>query len=453
MKDRVCWNPKAELISEKEMKEIQFRKIKRQLRYVYERSAFYKRKLDKAGVKPDDINSLDDYAKKVPFTTKDELRTMQSANPPLGDNLCIPYNEVTLLITSTGTTGKPTYTAVNHHDWEVWMEALKRSFWMSGFRPGDVYLHALNLSTYISGVSYVSAAREFGMAVIPIGVPTPAPRMLSIARECHANVMVATPSYAEHLAEKVKEILNIDPRDFGLRKLGLSGEPGAGEPAVRKRLEELWNADVRDRMGTPEIMPGNRSECSYKNGMHNCARDFIYDEIVDPDTKEPIEVTEGAEGALVYSALEQECYPLLRFYVNDHVKVVTTECECGYPGFTLRVIGRFDDMLKVKGVKIWPSAIKDVISTFVPKVTGEFRIILEEEPIRFAVKGPLKLKVEYGYGVSQEEIKSLPEQIACKIREVLYFTPDLVEMVPPKTLPRAEFKTKYIEIQKKTNDV
>lgn len=445
---RFCWNAQAELINEKEIRKIQLKKIKHQLRYVYERSAFYKRKFDSAGLKPGDIKTLDDYAKKVPFTTKNELRAIQTAKPPLGDNLCVPYNEVTLLITSSGTTGKATYAAVNARDWSMWIEALKRSFWMSGFRSGDVYLHALSLGTYISGLSYASAAREFGMAVIPIGVPTPAPRMLSIAKDCHVNVMVGTPSYAEHLAEKAREILNIEPRDFGLRKLGLGGEPGAGLPAVRKRIEQLWNADVRDRMGTPEIMPGNRTECYCKDGMHNCARDFIYDEILDPDTKEPIEPTDGVEGAFVYSALEQECYPLLRFYSNDHVKVATTDCKCGYPGITLLVVGRFDDMIKVKGLKVWPSAIRDIISTFAPNVTGEFSIILDEL-VGFALRGPFRLKVEYGHGVGEEEVKSLPARISSKITASLGFTPDSIEMVPPASLPRTEFKAKYIEVRER----
>jgi len=274
--------------------------------------------------------------------------------------------------------------------------------------------------------------------------------MLSVAKESHANVMVCTPSYVEHLAERVKEILDIEPKDFGLRKIGCSGEPGAGISAIRKRLEELWSADVRDRMGTPELMPGNRSECYCKNGMHNCAREFIYDEIVDPSTKESIEPNEGAEGAFVYSALGSQCYPLLRFYVNDHVKIATTSCECGYLGPTLLVVGRFDDMIKVKGLKIWPSAIKDIISTFIPKVTGEFRIMLEEELVGFALRGPFRLKVEYGYGLKGEEIKSLPAEISSKITEVLGFRPDLIEVVPPRTLPRSEFKAKYIEVQGKT---
>lgn len=442
-----CWNPDIELKNEGQTREIQLKKIRRQLKYVYERSAFYKRRLDSVGVKPDDIKTLDDYARKIPFTTKEDLRKIQGVVPPLGDILCVPYNQVTLLITSAGTTGKPTYIGVNNHDWEVWMESLKRSFWMSGFRPKDVYLHALALGSYISGMSYANAAREFGMSVIPIGVPTPAPRMLSVAKDCGANVMVSTPSYSEHLAEKVREIMNVDPKDFGLRKLGLGGEPGAGILEVRKRIEELWNADVRDRMGSPEVMPGNRSECSYKNGMHNCARDFIYDEIVDPDTKERIEPDEGVEGVLVYSALEQECYPLLRFYSNDHMKIATTDCYCGYPGFTLLVVGRFDDMIKVKGLKVWPSAVKSIISTFVPKVTGEFRIVLEEKPVSFAIRGPFRLKVECGYGVNEDEMSPLAEQISSKIVELLHFRPDSIEMVPSGRLQRSEFKAKYIEVQ------
>jgi phenylacetate-CoA ligase len=180
--------------------------------------------------------------------------------------------------------------------------------------------------------------------------------------------------------------------------------------------------------------------------MHNCAQDFIYDEVVDPDSKDPIEPAEGVEGALVYSSIDLRCYPLLRFYVEDHIKIATTDCECGYPGPTLEVIGRLDDMIKVRGVKVWPSAIKAIISTFTPHVTGNFRIVLEEKPLGFALRGPFKLRVEHGVGVSEETMRQLPARIASKITEALYFRPNSVEMVPPGMLTRSEFKAKYVEI-------
>lgn len=445
--ERLCWNPVAELIPEKEMQKIQWKKLKYMLNYVYRNSQYYNRVFREKGIHPEDINSFDDFYKKVPLTYKEDLRAMQKESYPFGSNMCVPYSEVRVITASTGTTGKPTYTGFTQHDWEINKECIKRTFWLAGLRPGDVYLHALALSNWISGVAVVEAGHEMGLVVLPIGVPTPAQRMITMILDQHPNAMTCTPSYALHLADRVRELLNKDPKELGIRKMGCGGEPGAGIPSIRKRIEEAWGADVRDVMGTPEQISADWAECQYKCGMHFVAREFVLNELVDPETKEHIEWGEGVEGALVYTALDRECAPLIRFYVADQVKAFTEKCECGYPSYRITVIGRYDDMLKIKGVKTWPSAIADVLSTLTPRVTGEFRLVLSQKPVAFTVSGPIKLVVEHGPGVKPEEFPKLKKEIIDKIASALYWTPDEVELVPPGTLPRPEFKARYMEIK------
>ncbi len=433
-------------MSEQRMANHQLKKLRRMLSYVYKNSGFYRGAFQRAGITPDEIRSLDDFYKQVPLTTKEDLRATQAEDYPFGSNRCIPYEEVSLITASTGTTGKPTYTGFSRKDLEIAKEVVKRTFWFEGARPRDVYLHAYALSNWIAGVPLIEAAVEMGMTCLPVGVPTPAQRMITMIQDQKPDIVWCTPSYAIHLAEKVREILGGEPSAFGVRMLGCGGEPGVGIPAVRQQIERAWGADVRDVLGTPEQIPCGWIECDKKHGMHALNQDFVLNELVDPVTREHIEMTDGAEGALVYTALERECAPLIRFYVADQVKVFTERCECRYPGFRLTVIGRYDDMLKIKGVKTWPSSVKDVLTTLLPEVTGEFRIMLDRKPVAFTVMGPVKLVIEYGPQVRTEELAVLKGKITERISSALSWSPETIELVPPLTLPRAEMKSKYIEI-------
>jgi len=249
------------------------------------------------------------------------------------------------------------------------------------------------------------------------------------------------------LTEKVLETLGKEPSELGIRKITAGGEPGAGIPHIRDQIQRAWGADVRDVLGTPEQIPYGWAECHMKQGMHALNRDFVLNELVDPETKEHIEMSEGAEGALVYTAIDRECAPLMRFYVADHVKVYTEPCECGYPGFRLTVLGRYDDLLKIRGVKTWPTAIRDALTTLSPVVTGEFRIVLSEKPLLFTVLGPVKLVVEHGPNTSAQELATLKGKITSLVQSVLGWSPDEVELVPAGTLLRPEFKAHYVEIK------
>lgn len=449
MIEKEVWNEYWELMPEEEMKKIQWLKLKRILNFAYTSSSFYHKKFNEAGIHPDDIKSLEDFSQKVPVTTKAELRSMQAEGYPLGSNMTVSRAEIVWITASTGTTGKPTYTCCTKKDWEMWMECAKRMFWLGGLRPEDTHIHALGLSNWISGISFATAAREIGATVIPVGVPTPVDRMLMLIRDLKPTSIVCTPSYAEHLANKCQELLGINPAELGIRKFFCGGEPGASIPSFRRKMENLWQCDMRDLMGSPEMICGDLIECSFKNGFHIVNREFCYNEFCDPVTKTPIEMKDGAEGTRVYTALDKEAGPLIRFDVQDQCKIMVTPCVCGYPGIRFSVTGRYDDMLKIKGVKIWPSTIKDIISSFAPNLTGQFKLILSEKPELFTVTGPVKLKVEYAEGLTGADVENIKKELINRIRRSCLWAPENVIMSPPGSIPPAEFKAKYIEIEDK----
>ena len=446
MKDKLCWNEEMELMPDDKMRDIQWRKLKSTLEFVYARSRFYKQRFDEAGVKPADIKSFDDFSYKIPVTTKEDLRSMQSEGYPLGSNMTVPMEEIVWVTASTGTTGKPTYTCCTKKDWDMWMESIKRMFWLGGIRPSDVHFHALGLSNWISGVSFTQGARELGATVVSVGVPTPAERMVMLMQDVGVTSVVSTPSYAEHFAERV-QALGINPRDMGIRKFVCGGEPGAGIPEVKAKVENMWDCDLRDLWGSPEMIAGDKVECYLKQGMHIVNREYCYNEICDPETRHPLDLKDGIEGAFIYTSLDKEAGPLIRFDVRDQVSVRTEPCDCGYPGIRVTVTGRFDDMLKIKGVKVWPSTIKDIIASFAPKLASQFKIVLSRKPTVFRVEGPTKLRVEYGPGVKPEELDGLRQQIEERIRMTTLWAPESIELVPPGTIPPPEFKAKYIEIE------
>ena len=182
------------------------------------------------------------------------------------------------------------------------------------------------------------------------------------------------------------------------------------------------------------------AECEYKNGMHFVGQGACHPEIIDPTTGDVLEVKEGLKGELVYTSIDRECQPLIRFRTRDHVVVTQTTCECGRTGYCIKCIGRTDDMLIVSGVNVYPSAIRDVVGTLVPKVTGEILIQLVEPPP--SVQPPMKIKVEHGQDPG--DLRSLKNEIEKLLREKLIFSSD-VELVPPGTLPKYEYKAKLVE--------
>jgi phenylacetate-CoA ligase len=220
----------------------------------------------------------------------------------------------------------------------------------------------------------------------------------------------------------------------------VGGEPGGSIPELRKQVEEGFGAVVQETMGNGDIMGLMWGECEYKNGMHFLGADTCHVEIVIPDTGEVLNIKKGLRGELVYTSLNRECQPLIRFRSRDHVEVTHTNCPCGRTGFCIKCIGRTDDMMIISGVNVYPSAIRDVVSTLSPDTTGEI-LISVDAPLP-AVKPPLKIKVEHGEAV--KDLEALKSQIENLLREKLIFSSDVI-LVKPGTLPKYEYKAMLVE--------
>lgn len=426
------WN-EIEGLPWREVQRVQEEKLRKQLDYLWARSPFYQRKLAQAGVKPGQIKTLSGL-QNVPFTLKQELRDSIKSSPPLGLHLAAPLNEVVQVQASSGTTGSPSYVGVTRRDLWVWCEMGARTFYANGFRPGDFCLHAFSMSKgFVGGVPIFQILQYMGICDLPIGVDAGTERLLRVLADQRPGALTATPYFAIYLGEQAEQVLGVPAREFSVRKISTGGEPGGGIPSVRAKMEEIWGAEVREMLGGTDLGCAYWAECEDKSGMHTCAQEFIIAEIIDPESGQVLELKEGVKGELVYTAIDREASPLLRFRTGDHVLVTGTDCRCGRTGFKVRCFGRTDDMLIVKGINVFPSAIKDVVTTFDPRTTGLMKVIADFTG--HTTQQPLKLKVEYGAGLSPDQVGPLREELARKIQSLLVFRPE-IEMVPPDTLEK-----------------
>ncbi len=434
------FNPYMEKdISQQELSKLQEGKLKKQIRYVYDNSLFYRTKFDQAGIAPEQIQSLNDL-RKLPFTTKDELRQSQLKAPPLGEHQSTDLERIIRIHSSSGTTGRPTYVGITKQDDEVWREIAARVFYTEGVRPSSIVIFAMGLSFFVGGLPSKDGIEHLGATFVPIGTGA-SERVVSSIENLGGDVLICTPSYAIYLAEFVRS-LGKDPKELGIKLIGTGGEPGGGMPEIRSRIEREWGCTVVEAMGNADMAPVLFAECRHQQGMHFLASDYVICELIDPDTEQALDLEDGNEGELVYTAIDRECVPLIRFRTRDRIKVFTSPCACGRTGFRIRCIGRTDDMLIVRGVNVFPSAIKDVVSGFMPKTTGEIQVLLPKPGP--AVDPPLKIQVEYGHEISGEERSSLKNMLEHALREKLIFKAE-VELVPPASLPRYEMKAKLVK--------
>ncbi len=412
---------------------VQEQKLQKQMEYLWSRSPFYQRKLEQAGLKPGQVKNLSDL-QEVPLTLKQELRDSIKECPPLGLHLAADRKDVIQVQASSGTTGSPSYVGVTRRDLWVWDEMGARVFYANGFRPGDFCLHAFSMSKgFVGGVPVLQILQYMGVCDLPIGVDAGTERLLRVLADQRPEALAATPYFGIYLGEQAEHVLGIPAHKLGVRVVSVGGEPGGGIPSVRARLAEVWGAEVREMMGGTDLGCTYWAECEDKSGMHFCAQEFIIAEIIDPESGQVLEVKDGVKGELVYTAIDREASPLLRFRTGDHVVVTGTDCRCGRTGFKVRCFGRTDDMLIVKGINVFPSAIKDVVTTFEPRTTGLMKVMVDFPG--HTTQKPLKVKVEYGPGVAAGEVAGLHDELCHKLQALLVFRPE-VEMVPPNTLEK-----------------
>jgi phenylacetate-CoA ligase len=258
--------------------------------------------------------------------------------------------------------------------------------------------------------------------------------LLYVIEQLRPDAVVLTPSYAAYLLE------HGDLRASSVRRVLVAGEPGGGEPAFRARLEEGWGARVTEAMGIGDIGPSLWGECEEQDGMHLGARGFVHAELIDPETGDALELEDGAAGELVLTHLRHRAAPLLRFRTRDHVEVRTRPCRCGRTSPRVRCIGRTDDMLIVRGVNVFPSAVRDVVSAFAPEVSGH--ILLRPQSAGVKQEPPLPVVVELARGVTAGD--ALAEAIRERLRASLVVQ-TRVELVPWGGLQRSDYKAKLVQ--------
>jgi phenylacetate-CoA ligase len=397
-------------------------RLAEQVSRCYERSPFYRRKLEDAGIRPEHVERLEDL-ERLPFTTKEELRASQAESPPYGDYVCADGIEIVRVHLSSGTTGKPLVMAYTERDVATSAEVGARAFWAAGVRPDDTVLHCLSYSFYTGGISDHAALEATGAAMIPVGLGQSA-RLLELWRDLRPTTLFSTITYPLHLAETAAE-RGLDPRALGLAKLVVTGEPGGQIAPTRRRLEELWGAEVGDTYGLSDIWGTLAGECEERDGLHFSGQGATLVELIEPETGEQIPLEEGARGELVFTHLYREAAPLIRFRSRDVAEVAGVECPCGRTGFRFRVIGRSDDMFRVRGVNVFPSAVEELMRE---QGIDRFAIVLDS----FPVEPPVRILVE---GVNGRE-----RELAQAVRARLDFT---CEIAAAK-LPRFEAKSKRL---------
>jgi phenylacetate-CoA ligase len=351
---------------------------------------------------------------------------------PIGAHLCAPREEIVRIYSTSGTTGTPSYIPLTAGDLDNWVTGSSRSYAASGIAAGERIVSTYNAGPFVAGAALASFDR-LGLCHIPVGTGN-TERLIRAIELLEPENAVLTPSYALYLCER------FDLAGSSVRRVLVAGEPGGGEPAFRAKLEEGWGAKVTEAMGIGDIGVSLWGECEQQDGMHLGAHGFVHPELIDLETGAAVPIGDGVAGELVLTHLRHRAAPLLRFRTRDHVQVRTTPCPCGRPGPRIRCLGRTDDMLIVRGVNVFPSAVREVVSGFAPAVSGHILV----KPRAGGVKQdpPLPVSVELAPGTSPDA--TLADAIRERLRNVLVVQTD-VDLVPWGSLRRSEYKSKLVE--------
>jgi phenylacetate-CoA ligase len=435
MPDRF-WNETIETLTPAETRRLENERLVEQIAYDAATSPFYRASLDAARVTAEQIRDVEDLAR-IPFMEKADIADSQADGTLLGVNQCAPLASIVRIQATGGTTGRPMRIGLTRRDIADYGEMGARALWAMGCRPGDIVFECMNFNLYSGGLSDHLTFETLGAATIPFGVGH-SERLLTMMAGLRDPVGIwATPSYAVRLAE-VADQLGIEPRSVGLRRGYFSGEAGLQVPGYRERIEDTWGMVARDQYGTGEL--GLHSgECDRRNGVHFGGIGFAIAELIDPDSGEVLPFTDGQQGEIVYTSIRREASPLLRMRSHDLMQVFTEPCPCGRTSFRFRVLGRSDDMFIVKGVNVFPLSVQAVLMRLSPRVTGEFRVVIDRPP---PIDYPVPITVEVAGDVPAANHEALASEVAGRLQAELNFTA-AVTLVGPGTIA-TEVKTRRV---------
>lgn len=421
-----------ETIPRPKLEELQLERLKRQVARCYQDSSFYREKFDRASLSPRDIKTLDDLVK-IPLVTKEELRDEQRNHPPFGRYLVGPRARIRELHPSSGTTGTPVNNLWGEKDIDHITTWTARTLWSVGARPGSVIQNGFSYGLWVAGMSVHYAARVLECFVIPIGASM-TERQIEYLLNPGSDIIISTPSFALHIAEKIRE-RGIAPSDLRV-KIGLfGGEPGGGASGTRQKLEQGLGIKAHDYYGLAEIGPTFGAECDQQAGIH-WAEDHVLVEVIDPETKEPCEA--GRAGVLVFTHLTKEIAPMIRYWSNDIAILTKEPCRCGrtHARSPQGIMGRADDLIIFKGAKFYPLQVEKVVRG-IAGLSDEFRIELTGSG------GMNQVTVVAELNDPAADTESLRSILKSKLREEILVTPAL-RLEPYGTLERTMFKSKRI---------
>lgn len=424
------WDPEHESMPRDKLRALQSERLVAGVRRAYEQVPFYRRKLDEAGVRPDDIQSVDDLPK-LPFTLKTDLRD----NYPFG-MFAVPMDQVVRVHASSGTTGKPTVVGYTRRDIELWAEMIARVMAAVGTRPGLVVQNAYGYGLFTGGLGFHYGSERLGATVVPISGGN-TKRQLMLLQDFGSAVILCTPSYALLMSEVAAEE-GIELHDLPVAAGVFGAEPWSHQ--MRADIEARWGIAAYDTYGLSEIIgPGVAHECPAKNGLHIYEDHFI-PEVIDPDTGEPL--PDGELGELVFTAITKEALPMIRYRTRDRTRLFREPCACGRTLTRMeKVTGRTDDMIIVRGVNVFPSQIESVLLQF-DGVEPHYQIVVDRDKDQI---DDLEIWVEIPEALQHDRphLIQLENKLAYEITSTLGIRVNL-RLVPSKTIPRSEGKAQRV---------
>ena len=426
-KDYGCeyFNPEVETLSRAELEELQLKRLKETVKHCMN-SPFYKKRIEEAGLTPDDIQTLDDV-RKIPFTTKQDLRDTY----PFGI-ASVPLEQCTRLHSSSGTTGNPTVILHTSQDLDEWANQVARNLWMVGLRPTDVFQNSSGYGMFTGGLGFQYGAEKMGMLTVPAAAGNSL-RQIKFIKDFGTTAIHAVPSYLTRLKE-VMDQEGVDPRrDTKLKVFAIGAEPHSEEQ--RKRIEEMFGVKAYNSFGMSEMCgPGVGFECKEQNGLHFW-EDYYIVEIVDPETLEP--VPDGEIGELVLTTLRREAMPLLRYRTRDLTRVLGRTCACGRNHVRIdRMKGRSDDMIVLKGVNIFPIQIEKILMQF-PELASNYLITLTTDADNDNMT--VEVELEELFTDDDQRLIALEKRIKRALKDEILLTPH-VKLVAKGTLPVSDGK-------------
>jgi phenylacetate-CoA ligase len=448
------WEREVETASAEDSFRIASSAWERQFRRLREASPFYARKFRAAGVGGSFVG-LADIAQ-LPFTTKEELKAAIDEDPPFGSNLCVEPNLVKRVYQTSGTSGSPSVLALTRGDMELWTVMGTRSYYATGIHEHSSVLTTFGAGPFVAGHTHFVLLR-IGARSVPVA-PGDTERVLFALRNGLADTLLATASFAQYLANRLETVPSphrgainrpilpapgaqgkgegreAPPR---LSHVVTGGEPGGGIPAIRDHIEKVLGVTVTEVMGIGDVAPSLFGECPHQQGMHFCGTGHVWPELVNPETRRPMEIESGAVGELAYTSLTREAMPLVRFLGGDIVRIEGTSCECERTTFRMRVLGRRDDMFIVRGVNVYPTAILSVVGDFRPRVTGRARVVRRTSDV--SVTPPVPIEVEVPAGRGSDE--ALAAEISDAIHAKFTFRSE-VTLVPEPAFGDSGYKTR-----------